>query len=209
MSTGNCREWLEELTDCARRGVEPSGRLSAHLSDCARCGEQWEAECALSGELQALRMARAGQRSRDFWRRRLMAEFARMERPATRRWLGWAWIPATAALLVAASLQVWLGMPGRNAPARISVQSEDVAGAGVVDAGEDDGFIPVPYALPLATGESVRIVRRELNGAELVRMGIDLPGAYAADLADDFEADIVVGEDELPRAVQLVSYPDL
>jgi hypothetical protein len=40
-------------------------------------------------------------------------------------------------------------------------------------------------------------------------MGIDLPGAYAADLADDFEADVVVGEDELPRAVQLVSYPDL
>jgi hypothetical protein len=40
-------------------------------------------------------------------------------------------------------------------------------------------------------------------------MGIDLPGAYAADLSDDFEADVVVGEDELPRAVQLVSYPDL
>jgi hypothetical protein len=78
-----------------------------------------------------------------------------------------------------------------------------------VDTDEDNGFIPVPYALPLATGESVRIVRRELNGAELVRMGIDLPGAYAADLSDDFEADVVVGEDELPRAVQLVSYPDL
>jgi hypothetical protein len=100
-------------------------------------------------------------------------------------------------------------MPGRSVPARISVQSEDIASAGLVDTDEDNGFIPVPYALPLATGESVRIVRRELNGAELVRMGIDLPGAYAADLSDDFEADVVVGEDELPRAVQLVSYPDL
>jgi hypothetical protein len=100
-------------------------------------------------------------------------------------------------------------MPGRNVPAQRSVQSEDLAGAGFLDIGEANGFIPVPYALPLATGESVRIVRRELNGAELVRMGIDLPGAYAGDLADDFEADIVLGEDELPRAVQLVSYPEL
>jgi hypothetical protein len=63
--------------------------------------------------------------------------------------------------------------------------------------------------LPLATGESVRVVRQQLNGAELVRMGIDLPGAYAADLADDFEADVMLGEDDLPRAVQLVSYPEL
>jgi hypothetical protein len=138
-----------------------------------------------------------------------MAEFAGLEHSSSRSRLRWAWIPASAALLAAASVQVWLGMPGRSVPARISVQSEDIASAGLVDTDEDNGFIPVPYALPLATGESVRIVRRELNGAELVRMGIDLPGAYAADLADDFEADVVVGEDELPRAVQLVSYPDL
>ena len=149
------------------------------------------------------------QRSRDVWRRRLMAEFAGLERSSSRSRFRWAWIPASAALLAAASVQVWLGMPGRSVPARISVQSEDIASAGLVDTDEDNGFIPVPYALPLATGESVRIVRRELNGAELVRMGIDLPGAYAADLSDDFEADVVVGEDELPRAVQLVSYPDL
>jgi hypothetical protein len=209
MSTGNCGEWLDELAECVRRGVGPSGRLSAHLSDCARCGERWEAEWALSAELRELRMARAGQRSRDVWRRRLMAEFAGLERSSSRSRFRWAWIPASAALLAAASVQVWLGMPGRSVPARISVQSEDIASAGLVDTDEDNGFIPVPYALPLATGESVRIVRRELNGAELVRMGIDLPGAYAADLADDFEADVVVGEDELPRAVQLVSYPDL
>jgi hypothetical protein len=209
MSTGNCGEWLNQLAECARRGAEPSGRLSAHLSECARCGERWEAEQALSAELRELRLACAGERSADVWRRRLMAEFARLEPSSSRSWFRWAWIPASAALLVVASVQVWLGMPGRNVPAQRSVQSEDLAGAGFLDIGEANGFIPVPYALPLATGESVRIVRRELNGAELVRMGIDLPGAYAGDLADDFEADIVLGEDELPRAVQLVSYPEL
>jgi len=138
-----------------------------------------------------------------------MAEFARLEHSSSRSWFRWAWIPASAALLAAALVQVWLVMPGRNVPAQLSVQTEDLASAGFADIEEENGFIPVPYALPLASGESVRVVRRELNGADLVRMGIDLPGAYAGDLADDFEADIVLGEDELPRAVQLVSYPEL
>jgi hypothetical protein len=209
MSTVNCGEWSNELAECARRGAGPSERLSAHLSDCGRCGERWEAERTLSAELRRLRLAHAGERSEDVWRRRLMAEFAPLERSQSRPWFRWAWVPASVALLVVASVQVWLGMPGRNVPAQLSVESEDFAGAGFVDIDEENGFIPVPYALPLATGESVRIVRREMNGAELVRMGIDLPGGYADGLADDFEANVVLGEDELPRAVQLVSYPEL
>jgi hypothetical protein len=209
MSTVKCGEWSNELAESARRGAGPSEGLSAHLSDCGRCGERWEAERTLSAELRRLRLAHAGERSQDVWRRRLMAEFAPLERSQSRSWFRWAWVPASVALLVVASVQVWLGMPGRNVPAQLSVESEDFAGAGFLDIDEENGFIPVPYALPLATGESVRIVRRELNGAELVRMGIDLPGGYAGGLADDFEADIVLGEDELPRAVQLVSYPEL
>lgn len=209
MNGERCGKFRNELAECARRGVEPSGRLRAHLADCAPCDERLEAERALSAELGALRLSLDGQGSPDVWRRRLMAEFSRLEHSSTRSWLRWAWVPASAALLVAASLQIWLGMPARNAPVRASVQSEDLAGAASTETAEDNGFIPVPYALPLATGESVRIVRRQLNGAELVRMGIDLPGTYAADLADDFEADVVLGEDELPRAVQLVSSPGL
>jgi hypothetical protein len=209
MNTGNCGEWRNALAECARRSVEPSGRLRAHLADCAPCGERWEAERMLSAELREWRMAHAGERSGDLWRRRLMAEFALAPRSPARPWFRWAWVPAAAALLLAAAAQVWLGMPGRDAPARFSVVSEGVTSAGFAGIDEENGFIPVPYALPLATGESVRIVRRELNGAELVRMGIEPPDAYAGDLSDDFEANIVLGEDELPRAVQLVNYPDL
>jgi hypothetical protein len=209
MSTNDCKEWQDELAEGARCAAGPSRRVWAHVSGCARCGERWEAERTLSAALRELRMASAGQRSGDVWRRRLMAEFASLEFSSARTWLGWAWIPASAALLVAASVQIWLGMPGRNVVAQVAAQSQDVAGAMSFGTGEDSGFIPVPYALPLATGESVRVVRQQLNGAELVRMGIDLPGAYAADLADDFEADVMLGEDDLPRAVQLVSYPEL
>lgn len=204
-----CEEWLNELADCARRGAEPSGRLSAHLSECPRCGERWESERDLSAELRELRLAYAGERSQDVWRRKLMAEFARLEHASPRSWFRWAWIPASAALLVVASVQVWLGMPGRKVPVQPSAQSEDLASAGFLESDDENGYIPVPYALPLAPGESVRVVRQELNGAELVRMGIELPGAYADDLAEDFEANVVLGEDELPRAVQLVSYPEL
>lgn len=209
MSEENCGEWRNELAECARRGVEPSGRLWAHLSNCAPCAAHWEAERALSAEFGSLRLSLAGLRSPDVWRRRLMAEFGRLQELSAPSRLRWAWIPASAALMVVASLQIWLGAPGRNAVPRVAVQSQDLAVAGPQETIDDNGFIPVPYALPLATGESVRVVRQELNGADLVRMGIDLPGAYAADLADDFEANVLLGEDELPRAVQLVSYPDL
>jgi len=209
MSTVKCGEWLGELAECARSVMAPSASLREHLSHCARCDEQWETERTLSAELRELRIAHSGERSPDVWRRRLMAEFDRMEYAPRRPWFRWAWVPASAALLVAASLQIWLGMPGQTVPAPRSLQTEDLASASFVDVDEESGFIAVPYALPLAAGESVRIERQQLNGAELVRMGIDLPGAYADDLTGDFEADVVVGEDELPRAVQLVSYPGL
>jgi hypothetical protein len=205
MSTENCGKWRDALSECARGGTQPAGRLWEHLNQCASCAGQYDAELALGRELRELRSARAGERSRDVWRRRLMARFAEIERLPARPRFGWAWAPASAALLVLASVQVWIGLPKGDTTPSAPVTSEEAAAAGFSDLDEGGDFIPVPYALPLAAGESVRVVRRELNGADLVRMGIDLPDDYAADLADDFEANVVLGEDGLPRAVQLVS----
>src|ERR1035441_2763191 len=95
MNTVNCGEWSNELDECARRGARPSKRLSAHLSDCGRCGERWEAARTLNAELRKLRLARSGERSQDVWRRRLMAEFARLERSQSRSWFRWAWASST------------------------------------------------------------------------------------------------------------------
>ena len=155
MSREDCGEWREELSECARGGAGASPRLGAHLSECAACMGRWDAERRLSAELRELREARAGERSDDVWRRRLMAEFARFERIPARPWLRWAWAPASAALVLMASLQVWLGAPG-PVVRQAFVQYEEVAGSPSGDVDEDSGFIPVPYALPLATGESVR-----------------------------------------------------
>lgn len=65
---------------------------------------------------------------------------------------------------------------------------------------DSSGFVAVPYAPPLATGEFVSVVRTELQPTALARMGIYVDAGYAADIP----ADVVVGEDGLPRAVRLV-----
>lgn len=209
MSTVSCRELANELTDCARRGATLTARLSVHLPDCRQCRERWEAELALSAEMRKLRLALAGERSPDWRRRQLIAEFSSMERARPRSWFRWAWIPAAAALVVVASFQVWRGSsPSENAGGQFALPGGEIAESGSAEISEENGFIPVPYAPPLATGESVRIERRAVNRAELIRMGIDLPGGYADSVDDDFEADVVFGEDELPRAVQLVGYAE-
>jgi hypothetical protein len=152
--------------------------------------------------MRHLRLAFAQERSPRARRVRLLAEFDRLHRPAGRVWHRWAWGAAAAALLAVAFLQV-----RREAPGPVRVPEQQVRGDTVASAelDEDSGFIPVPYTPPLAAGESVRILRTELNGAELAGMGIDLPGGYS----DDFDADVVLGEDGLPRAVHLLGYEEL
>jgi hypothetical protein len=204
----SCRELGNELTERARRGAALSSRLSAHLPDCRQCNERWEAELALSAEMRKLRLTFAGERSPDWRRRQLMAEFSSLERARPRSWFRWAWVPAAAAVLVVASFQIWRGAPPGNAGGQSALAVADSTESGSAEISEANGFIPVPYAPPLAAGESVRIVRRAVNRAELVRMGIDLPGGYTDSVDDDFEADVVLGEDELPRAVQLVGYAE-
>jgi hypothetical protein len=130
----------------------------------------------------------------------LLAEFDRLHRPPGRVWHRWAWGAAAAALLAVAFLPV--RRPGPDRVPERQLRGDTVASA---DLDEESGFIPVPYTPPLAAGESVRILRTELNGAELAQMGIDLPGGYS----DDFDADVVLGEDGLPRAVHLVGYEEL
>ena len=75
--------------------------------------------------------------------------------------------------------------------------------AGAVDVGEivdENDFVEVPYAPPLATGELVSVVRTELRPAALARMGINIDNA----VSDEILADVLLGEDGFPRGVRLV-----
>jgi len=69
------------------------------------------------------------------------------------------------------------------------------------DAGSDEGrFVSVPYALPLAPGEFVRVIRTEIDPVALAGMGIDIETADGAEIP----ADVLLGEDGLPRGVRVL-----
>jgi hypothetical protein len=76
----------------------------------------------------------------------------------------------------------------------------DVANDAESGSAEDSGFVAVPYAPPLAAGEFVSVVRAQLEPAALARLGILVDSAYGSEIP----ADIVVGEDGVPRAVRVI-----
>jgi hypothetical protein len=139
-----------------------------------------------------LRQALAEERSPAFRKRQLMDEYARIHARERRgAWFRWAGAAAAAATFACAAILVWWPGPGVT----------ELAANGEFAIFGEEGFVAVPYTPPLAAGESVRIVNREIQGVELARMGIDLPGGYTS----AFDADIALGDDGWPRAVRLNS----
>src|SRR6185312_1852001 len=134
----------------------------------------------------------------------LMREFdAKRKRE---RQVKWMWAMSTAAVLVmsvVALRDVWMkpahevadGATVAQAYAPREYPQEDFLPAD--DAGEK-GFIRVPFALPPVPGETFGIVRRQLDQAELVRMGLSVDPAWTGTM----QADVLVGEDGLAQAVR-------
>lgn len=199
----DCREWTIEIVECARAARLPVAGLEAHLRNCAECRERWDTEQVLTATLSRLRAAAAPERSSAFRRDQLMQEYARLHRPAPLRRMHWAFAAAAAILF---ALALGLSRRAHVVPSQAGLEQiamrldADHAGKGgleeISDAG---GFIAVPYAPPLATGEFVRVVRTELYAAALDRMGVSVPAGNG-----EFPAEVVVGEDGLPRAVRVL-----
>ena len=137
----------------------------------------------------------------------LMARFAAGNRPAAAP--RWYWGVGMAAALVVSVFAV----PGIGK--RLFPQSAIVAISGSSDAvdtetgtvadeqsaadPESQGFIAVPYVPPLAAGEMVRVVHTELNPAALASLGVNVDPSWTAQLP----ADLLLGEDGMPRAVRV------
>lgn len=192
-----CRRWIPEIVECARGGSRLDGELQRHLVGCSACSERFEAELRLTSELHIARgLARERQRS-SARRDRLMREFQLAHRSSfLGRFPGWlkAAVPAAAVLVVALGLL-------------FSPQPKNVVSDAAADAGDltaDSGFVPIPYALPAASGEFVSVVRTELQPAALAHMGIYVDAGYAGGIP----ADVLVGEDGLPRAVRVIDGAD-
>jgi hypothetical protein len=202
-----CREQIVELVECARRQSEPDRALRAHLSICANCSERWERERQLTVHFQALRMQTAALRTRDTQRESLqleslMRDFARIHRRQSIPQWAWA-LGAAAALLVAVFIGHEAGKRSNRkvSPAAVRVHDEVVLYEASLDASalSSDDFIAVPYTPPLAPGEMVRVVHADLYPEALASMGVEVDPSWAGNLP----ADVVVGEDGLPRAVRI------
>jgi len=199
-----CRENLEVLMECARRQSEPEDALKAHMESCGPCRERWAAERALTTGLRGMRAHASGMRTPPAVRRSLMLEFAATQQfnavqhrraaaagKAGRRWM---WSLAAAAMILISTITVRELTSGlRRSAVAPEVQAE------IQTEAQQEGFIEVPYAPPLARGELIRVVHTELEPAALASLGVNVDPSWTAELP----ADLLVGQDGFPRAVRV------
>lgn len=194
----DCGKWSDEIVECARSGSQPGDALGEHLRQCSPCRERCEDELRLSEQFRALRDAARVRRPAETRRSRILTEFDAARPLRVRLWLKWS--AAAAVLLVALGsaelLRSHRPPAAPTAAAAIAPTSGEFDGLPL----DSSGFMAVPYAPPLAAGELVSVVRTELRPSALARMGIYIDPGYSADIP----ADLVIGDDGLPRAVRLV-----
>jgi hypothetical protein len=127
---------------------------------------------------------------------RLKTEFRRRKRH--RNLLTWVPVFSVAAA-AAIALLLWIRSEApRPAPARASAAAHAIA---PMAEEETDGFYPLPEAEALPAVENAMVVRVELPVSSLQLMGVPV-GEESAD--SNVEADLLLGQDGLARAVRLV-----
>ena len=196
----DCRNWIVEVVESARAGLQPDAQLQKHLRECPRCTDRWDDEQRLSAELRTMRDA-ASSRS-EVRREAIMREFELAHGTDMRRWVKLALSIAAILLLTVALGLVWrndrpAGADAQN-PSSLAPLNEFEASV-LEKLPEDDDFIAVPYAPPLAPGEFIRVVRTQFRPNALARMGI-----YVDASLSEMPADVVIGEDGFPRAVRVL-----
>lgn len=185
-----CRESAVELVECARAGQLPGAELQAHLVACPRCRERWEDERRLTAHFRIMRDAVA-RRPSMARREQLMREFEHAHAGGFRAVWRWALNAAAILLVVVAVVYDW--HHHRRPAGNVAHQAADFVW-------DESDFVAVPYALPLAPGEFVRVVRTQLDPVALAGMGVDIEAADGAEIP----ADVLFGEDGLPRGVRVL-----
>jgi hypothetical protein len=202
-----------------------------HAQTCETCGARLAQSRSLMAGLRALEASQAADGAPPRVEAILRSAFLRQKWEAARAktMRRWAAVGIAAALLLTAGLTSHLlrksSVPAGNARterAAETVSSLPVsAGAGAVTPdtarttggtvletntvegqNEDDlaaDFVPYPPGGSILPFESAQIVRVNLPGSALVAMGYPIDGDRAG---DRFTAEVLVGEDGLPRAIR-------
>jgi hypothetical protein len=202
-----CGERTTHLVEAARSNLgngaaaAPDRELRAHLAVCADCRERWDAERQLTVQLGIIRAQTVALRSPNQRRESLLRDFSRIHRDKAVP--SWAWVLGAAAALL---LAVFLGHAAGKRTRPVVRQERTVLYEASLNslsndasALSSDDFIAVPYTPPLAPGEMVRVMHADFSPEALASMGVEVDPSWAGELP----ADVVVGEDGLPRAVRI------
>ena len=205
-----CRAWIAEIVETARAGVEPAPPLQSHLHACDACATRWALECNLNVYVDTAREAALLARRT---RRDPAALWQKAQAAGPTPMSTWSRFALAAAAMLLLTLAVGVSRHPGTAPAATATQptpefaaalyaSGDTAGDPAADGAEEEaGFVEIPYAPPLAPGESLNVEVTELSQAELAGMGVDW---NPADVREALLAEVVTGEDGGPRAVRVL-----
>jgi len=224
-----CAEFDTIVHDVARPDAldKPSAVIAKfHAQTCERCAARLAQAQVLAGALEAVAQDSADLESPAHLEpARVSAcrehhgslERTRHRQRRTRlrlRWLEWSSLAAAAAVLLA--IGAWnFSRPRVNGTKTnpIAVVTSSVSSnangaaqqaAPVETATAEDpnsGFVPVPYGESLSADDSGFVVRVSMTRSALGSLGYPVDEVHAADVV---QADLLVGEDGLPRAVRLV-----
>lgn len=192
----------ETCGPCAARLAEARS-LAQTLKDAAEDSARIEAPAGLEASLTAA--FREYHRGRE--RSRYRARQSRL------RWAEWMALSAAAAVLL--SVGAWNFSRGRVDGVKkirsVIANSAGLGASGVAQTGpvvetataEDatSDFVPVPYGEGLSPDDSGLVVRVSMTRSALGSLGYPVDELDAGDM---IQADLLVGDDGLPRAVRLV-----
>ncbi len=216
-----CQEFLAIRRDYTRRQwLSEAGFRDAklHLAECPACREWAASESALTTALADLSRQSTAAAAPPQVESAVMAAFARHKqarRHAIWRKAAWA-VPLAAGLLLFALLRPKQPAPqiareiapapapavAPENPARVAAAEPRRATRPVVRNTEYvTDFVPLRFGKPLESGEPVMVVRMELQGSQLRKLG--LPVA-PDDASGTVKADVLLGGDGLAKAIRFV-----
>lgn len=218
----NCAEFEKLVHELAREdGRETLGEATAvmarfHAETCEACGARFAEAQALALALKDLGEDSAQMEASPQLEGRLIGAFREHRRGLERaryrtrrlrlRWAEWMALAAAAVVLVAVGS--W-NVPRGDLNVKPSVvrtvnpeTNRSVDAAGLAETAEDFGdFVPVPYGESVSPDDSGLVVRVSMTRGALGSLGYPVDEVQAGEVV---QADVLVGEDGLPRAVRLV-----